>query len=99
MFTLGIKQSEKVDLCGPIKSYIETAYNTQLATQAHPIIFKLQQAREELIQYPNYRHDSTAMRRFLDTAKTYISMWSVLSQSFTFGMEKVLLLLNSFREV
>lgn len=88
MLSLPTKQGEKVDLYKPLMSAIESANGPQVSTQLEPVLKRLQQYRDNLLQVAGFRNDSVALEKLADEAKEYISIWNNVSQSFTFGKSK-----------
>ena len=88
MLSLAIKQSEKIDLYTLLLKSVEEANGPQVSAQLEPTFKKLQQLRDDLLQISNFRNDGVAMEKLADEAKTYVSIWAGISQSFTFGSER-----------
>jgi hypothetical protein len=88
MLSLPTKQGEKVDLYKSLMKSIQSTSGEQIATQLEPVLKRLQQCRDNLLQIAGYRNDSTALDKLADECKEYISMWNNISQSFTFGKSK-----------
>lgn len=88
MLSLPTKQGEKVDLYKPLMKAIEASSGSQIASQLEPVLKRLQQHRDNLLQVAGYRNDSVALDKLADECKEYISMWNNISQGFTFGKSK-----------
>jgi len=88
MLSLPTKQGEKIDLYKAFMSAIEAANGPQVSAQLEPVLKKLQQHRDYILQVSGYRNDSVALTKLADQAKEYISVWKDVSQSFTFGTSK-----------
>jgi len=89
MLPLASKQSEKLDFYTALRKSVEIANGPQVAAQIEGPLKKLQQLRDELLDLPARRNDTAALENLAASGKTYISMWSSIAQSFTFGKEKV----------
>ena len=90
MLTLGIKPGEKINLYTPLKKAVEEACGLQIASQIDAPLKNFQQTRDDLLQVSSFRNDSTALEKLASAAKMYLSMWSCISQSFSFGPGKVI---------
>eukprot|EP00826_Nyctotherus_ovalis_P001219 TRINITY_DN1016_c0_g1_i1.p1 TRINITY_DN1016_c0_g1~~TRINITY_DN1016_c0_g1_i1.p1 ORF type:complete len:622 (+),score=216.51 TRINITY_DN1016_c0_g1_i1:229-2094(+) len=88
MLSLPTKQAEKVNLYKGIMSSIEASAGSQVSAQLEPVLKRLQQYRDNLLQVAGFRNDSVALEKLADEAKEYISIWNNISQSFTFGKTK-----------
>eukprot|EP00826_Nyctotherus_ovalis_P001221 TRINITY_DN1016_c0_g1_i11.p1 TRINITY_DN1016_c0_g1~~TRINITY_DN1016_c0_g1_i11.p1 ORF type:complete len:675 (+),score=180.50 TRINITY_DN1016_c0_g1_i11:229-2253(+) len=88
MLSLPTKQAEKVNLYKGIMSSIEASAGSQVSAQLEPVLKRLQQYRDNLLQVAGFRNDSVALEKLADEAKEYISIWNNISQSFTFGKSK-----------
>ena len=89
MLTIQSRQTEKIDLYNSLSKNVEEASGPQIVAQVDGTFRTLQQFREELTRIPEVRNDTVALEKLSISAKLYISMWSTVSQSFTFGKEKV----------
>jgi programmed cell death 6-interacting protein len=88
MLSLSTKQGEKLDLYKPLISTIEATNGPQVANQLEPVLKRLQQYRDNIIQVAGYRNDNVALEKLANESKEYISIWNNISQSFTFGKAK-----------
>ena len=90
MLSLASKQGEKLNLYSVLKKSVDNACGPHTAAQIDAPLKNFQQIRDELVQITPSRSDTHALERLINSAKSYISMWSTISQSFSFGKEKVL---------
>lgn len=88
MLSLPSKQGEKVDLYKPLLSNVEAIGGAQISSQLEPVLKRLQQYRDDLLQLAGFRNDSVALEKLAGESKEYISIWNNISQSFTFGKSK-----------
>ena len=89
MLQLASKQSEKIDLYSLIKKNVEESNGPQVFAAIDGSVKQLQIFRDELLQLASLRSDSVALEKLSNTAKSYLNLWANISQSFTFGKEKV----------
>lgn len=88
MLSLATKQGEKVDLYKPLLRIIEATSGAEISNQLEPVLKRLQQYRDDLLQVAGYRNDNVALEKLVAETKEYISMWNNVSQGFTFGKAK-----------
>jgi len=88
MLSLPTKQGEKADFYKAFLSAIEAANGPQVSAKLEPMLKRLQQHRDYILQVAGHRNDSVALAKLADEAKEYISIWKNISQSFTFGTSK-----------
>jgi hypothetical protein len=89
MITLQTKQTEPIDLYNGLKKCVEETSGPQIVGELEGSLRTLQQCRNDLMQVAAVRNDVVALEKLAVSGKLYYSMWSTVSQSFTFGKEKV----------
>lgn len=94
MLSLTTKQSEKLDLYPLLRKNVEETCGPQIWAPIDIPVRHFQELRDSLLQIAMFRNDMASMENLIGSAKTYISMWNSISQSFTFGKERVLNVLS-----
>lgn len=88
MISLNFKQSEKIDIYTPLSKNIQENAGPEMLAKLEPTLKRFQQLRESLIKIAAPRSDIGEMERVANDIKEYLSIWTNLSQSFTFGKDK-----------
>jgi len=88
MLSLPSKQGERVQLFEPLMKSIQSSSGEEIAGQLEPMLKRLQQYRDDLLQISAYRNDNIKLEMLANECKEYISMWNNIAQSFTFGKFK-----------
>ncbi len=90
MLSLGFKQGEKVNIYVPLKKAVDEACGPQIADQIDAPLRNFQQIRDQLLLLSVHpRSDSPVLESLIGQAKIYVSMWATISNSFSFGTDKV----------
>ena len=90
ILSLQCKQFDKLDLYASLYKNVDVAYGPQISEQVAQALSSLQKARDDLLNTDKNRNDITALDKLAEASKMYISIWSKVEQSFTFGTEPVL---------
>lgn len=88
MLPLPVKQGEKINLFDPLMENIKSEFGPQVAERLENTLRLLQEYRNSLIETQKYIADMSSLKRVAMQSKIYLSMWSSVCQSFTFGPEK-----------
>lgn len=88
MITLNFKQTDKIDIYTPLIKNIQETSGPETSTVLDPTIKRFQQLRESLTKISAPRGDNGELERVGKDLKEYLSMWTNISQGFTFGRDK-----------
>eukprot|EP00826_Nyctotherus_ovalis_P033138 TRINITY_DN2673_c0_g1_i4.p1 TRINITY_DN2673_c0_g1~~TRINITY_DN2673_c0_g1_i4.p1 ORF type:complete len:566 (-),score=177.68 TRINITY_DN2673_c0_g1_i4:870-2567(-) len=88
MITLNFKQTDKIDIYTPLTRNIQETSGPETSATLEPTIKRFQQLRDNLIKISVPRSDNGELERVGRDLKEYLSMWTNISQGFTFGKGK-----------
>ena len=88
MLGLPTKKTDQIDIFKPFMSNVSEGSGPQKVERVKSILNNLQNLRNNLINPELIVSNSTAVTKFEGEAKLYLSMWSCICKSFTFGNEK-----------
>jgi len=88
MISLNFKQTDKADIYTPLIKNIQESSGPEIGSKLEPTIKRFQQLRDSLLKISVSRSDNEGLEKVGNDIKEYLSVFSNISQGFTFGKDK-----------